>query len=678
MDRTGFRFVTDRTQAIASLLLMALLATTFAVYVPGLSGGFLFDDMVNLDALGRLGGIDSWKTLVDYLLGSHTGAGGRPIALVSFLLDGVDWPTSPEPFKYTNVLFHLLTMVGVIWLTLQLAAALGYDRRRQYAIALIAGAAWGLHPYLVSTVLYIVQRMAILAALFVIFGLGCYVRGRRLLAASHARAAYAWMTVGIVVFTPLAFLSKPNGGLLPVLALVLNATVLRHLATPESEHGRWLAWRSIFLYLPLALIIGYFALHWDDKILDGYAGRDFSLVERLLTQGRILADYAFHLLVPRIQTAGLYYDNYAFSRGLLTPLSTLFALIGILAITMFAILARKRLPVISAAVLFFLIGHAIESSFIPLELYFEHRNYLPSVLLAFALAVGIVRLFDSRAVDNPRALAVVTATLVLCVCASFTYARAQLWGNPQMLALTWETENPGSVRVQQQAAVVYMQRGLPGKASEQLAEAIRYNPANSLLTVQRLIPLCVSDSVSQGDIDHAARAVRQGTFNEYTIDQLDALGRHAKNGTCAGLGIPEVLHIVEAALSHTGVQTRGKMIEQLAYIRGKLLLAQDTPEKAQRAFLAAVAAVRNIEGAMQMAAVMASHHQYDYALDLLREAERDLAHSNAGIRERLQRSAIDYSAEIERLRSEIRADATRPGTAPAARNGSTPATELSR
>ncbi len=42
--------------------LAALLAAAFLAYLPGLSGGFLFDDFVNLDAIGATGPVDDWNT----------------------------------------------------------------------------------------------------------------------------------------------------------------------------------------------------------------------------------------------------------------------------------------------------------------------------------------------------------------------------------------------------------------------------------------------------------------------------------------------------------------------------------------------------------------------------------------------------------------------------------------
>ena len=32
---------------------------------------------------------------------------GRPVSLMSFTLDGQNWPTDPYPFRITNLLLHL-------------------------------------------------------------------------------------------------------------------------------------------------------------------------------------------------------------------------------------------------------------------------------------------------------------------------------------------------------------------------------------------------------------------------------------------------------------------------------------------------------------------------------------------------------------------------------------------
>ncbi len=55
-----------------------------------------------------------------------------------------------------------------------------------------------------------------------------------------------------------------------------------------------------------------------------------------------------------------------------------------------AFLLRRRYPLLLLAVLFFLVGHSMESTLIPLEMVYEHRNYLPGMLVCLALAAVIV------------------------------------------------------------------------------------------------------------------------------------------------------------------------------------------------------------------------------------------------------------------------------------------------
>ena len=87
-------------------------------------------------------------------------------------------------------------------------------------------AAWLLHPLMVSTVLYTVQRMTELSTLFVLAGLVCYLQGRRVQADSPG-AGWALIGFGFFVFYPLAVLSKENALLFPVYCTLIEWVVLR-------------------------------------------------------------------------------------------------------------------------------------------------------------------------------------------------------------------------------------------------------------------------------------------------------------------------------------------------------------------------------------------------------------------------------------------------------------------
>ncbi|MBT8446206.1 MAG: tetratricopeptide repeat protein, partial [Gammaproteobacteria bacterium] len=96
---------------IAPLLWLIMFCAAGAAYLPGLQGGFILDDFANLSALGKYGSIDSAQDLWRYLTNGLGGPGGRPLALLSFLLDDNGWPAAAAAFKRTNLLIHLLNGV---------------------------------------------------------------------------------------------------------------------------------------------------------------------------------------------------------------------------------------------------------------------------------------------------------------------------------------------------------------------------------------------------------------------------------------------------------------------------------------------------------------------------------------------------------------------------------------
>jgi hypothetical protein len=217
------------------LAFIALLALAWVVYLPGLSGGFLFDDWANLPALGAYGPVDDLVTFWRYITSGGADFTGRPIALASFLLDAQDWPTDAYPFKRDSVILHLVNSVLLLLLLRSLGrVAVRRDQHGAEAssklaridIAAVLGAGmWLLHPFFVSTTLYAVQREAMLPATFILLGLIGYTRGRTRLVEGKPRGI-AIATTSIVFCTILAFFCKANGALLPLLAWVLEAFYL--------------------------------------------------------------------------------------------------------------------------------------------------------------------------------------------------------------------------------------------------------------------------------------------------------------------------------------------------------------------------------------------------------------------------------------------------------------------
>ena len=119
-------YLASRELLAAGIAVWLLLGLTWWVYQPGSSGAFLFDDWANLPVLGQRGGVDSADSFVGYLISGIAGPTGRPVALLSFLLDANAWPADAAPFKHTNVLLHLLNGALLAWLLFRLTRLLGH------------------------------------------------------------------------------------------------------------------------------------------------------------------------------------------------------------------------------------------------------------------------------------------------------------------------------------------------------------------------------------------------------------------------------------------------------------------------------------------------------------------------------------------------------------------------
>ena len=494
------------------LALIALLALAFIVYWPGRHGTFLFDDYSNLATLGAYGPIDrAWK-VVAFLTSGFAGPTGRPLALATFLLDARNWPAAPEAFKLTNVALHLFNGALLAGLLAALGRALGVERERAATAAVLAAGLWLLDPFWVSTTLYIVQRMAMLATTFVIAGLWAYAHGRRLLQCGRRRAGYGWMSVALTLGTVLATLSKENGALLPLLAWVLEATVFDRRGDAREALGvGFVRWRRVFIVLPALVLLGYL-LRSLPAVWEGLKqGRDFTPGQRLLTEGRVLWTYLRDIWLPRAHDGGLFHDDFSLSRGMLEPVSTLFAWFGIIVLAAWAVVARRArtdwVAASAAAIAFFLAGHLIESTWLQLELVFEHRNYLPAILMFWPLSLALLRGARDRDRAGRLRWPAWFALALLTLFAAQTARRAATWGAPFQQALQWAHEHPRSPRAQAYLANFWSRTGNQVEAARLLDAALREHPRDLLLLINRSDLACADGVVPRGLRSALLRAV---------------------------------------------------------------------------------------------------------------------------------------------------------------------------
>ncbi len=436
-----------KTTAFATLVLVAIV---IFLYADSLNGPFLFDDHVHITQ-NRWVKITSlaWADLVQAWNSSFSPfPSNRPLAQLTFGVNHALAGLSPWAFKATNLAVHIATSMLVFVLArlaYRAVAGQSADPQRGNLLAITTTAIWLLHPLHVSTVLYTVQRMTQISSLGLLAALCCYFWGRIRIA--EGKPGAMWMLAAVPV-AGLAFLAKENAALLPLLLLASELTLLRGLGAPNRRRFLLAVWATL-IALPLIAGLLYLATYPDYYI--NYNGRPFTLEERLLTQFRALWLYLQWLYVPDISAYGLFHDDVRLSTGLVNPPTTLISIAALVGLVLSALLLRQKAKVFSFAVLFFLAGHAFESSILPLEPVFEHRNYLPSLgpilLLAYLVTVTSHQLKVHR-------LAVLLGTLLVCSYGVATYVRASNWASYQSFALSTAANHPNSPRSNFTAAQV--------------------------------------------------------------------------------------------------------------------------------------------------------------------------------------------------------------------------------
>ncbi len=470
-----------RNLPAALWVLLGAIALTLAVYWPGLRGPLLFDDYWNLTPVFKwqAGTGDALATLLpnrDSLVYS------RPVAMGSFMLSV--WLGGLEdtfPLKFGNLLIHLACGLLVAWV---LMLCLRRDPRLAARAPLLAAglsAVWLLHPLQVSTVLYAVQRMAQLSTMFTLAAVGCFLVGRVALERGAIRKAWAWLFLACPALVLAGLLSKQNAAIAPFLCLVLelayfqNPGILSNLTHPRRARGTLALFFGASVLLPLAAALALLLVQ-PERLLAGYADLEFNLWQRLLSQPRALVDYLGMWLLPRSPQMGLYTDDFTISTGLWSPATTLPALFVLLGLTAGAIVVRRRAPSVFAGWGFFLVAHGIESSFLPLELYYEHRNYLPSLglLLAAAGMVDLLPPAPGKRDAQWRAAYTLTACFLAVITVS-TLGRVLVWQNERSMVNQGLAHHPASLRLRLDAVALSLREGNPQAALDVL-EPLKSDP----------------------------------------------------------------------------------------------------------------------------------------------------------------------------------------------------------
>lgn len=462
-----------RRAAFHFLSVVAVASLSCAIYSNTLSSPFIFDDYENIVQNRAI-------RMTQLELGQLSEAAfqspfsNRPVAYASFALSYYVGGYETPAYHTINLLIHVVNGVVVYAVALLL---LGQSSRSPQGprvaastalqtAALVTALLFSAHPLQTQSVTYIVQRMNSLATMFYLLAFLGFILARQ----ARSRRARVSLFTGCLLAWVFALGSKEIAVTLPAAVLMYEWFFSRDLDL------LWLRRRGAVYACATVLLAGLLAAAYlggnpFGGLLKGYAVRDFTLGERLLTQLRVVVFYISLVLAPFPGRLSFSHSFLA-STSLVQPITTLLSLLVLVASIGSASWLARRHRIVSFGILWFFLHLTVESSVIALEMAFEHRVYLP--LFGPALAVGALLLDAS---GKLRIRAAVSMLAVALVFGGAAYQRNDVWRSSVALWSDAAAKSPTDQRAHSNLGVALQAEGDLAAALDQFAEAVRLDPS---------------------------------------------------------------------------------------------------------------------------------------------------------------------------------------------------------
>ena len=398
--------------------------------------------------------------------------------------------------------------------------------------------------------------------LFNIAALLCYISARQCLI--EARPGFTLRAGLFVVFAVLGLLSKETGALIVLYVLAVEVVLLRPADLNAVTRRKLFALIGLVCVLPLALGVLYFVTHTDTLLAD-YSVREFSLAERLITQPGVLWFYLKLILIPDITLMSVFHDDYPIATfGLFSILQAISIAVAVFA----ACLIRRRFALISLGILWFLVSHAVESTVFPLEMVFEHRNYLALWGVFLPLIYYLTPIHAGGRNDRLR-IACVAAVMVLL---SFqTYTRTNTWSSMQLLSANTVREHPNSARAHSSYSRWLSDTGQYEEALMEVRAAERLDPRYPGYPLSALMLECALDRVSPETIPRIRQTLSNYPVNGHIAGALAWFRDTVVSGDCAAVDKHSFLYVTSGISEFL---PRDKIRERRAAALGYLGMAQ--------------------------------------------------------------------------------------------------------
>jgi Tfp pilus assembly protein PilF len=449
---------------------ISLFIILLAIYSNSFHGEWHFDDFSNIvdNTYIQIKSF-SWTEIKHCIYGLDQTRPSRPLSYLSFALNYKFGGMDVFGFHVVNFIIHYLAAVFLflfIYNTLKLPLIKNQYKNTAYPVALLATFFWAINPVWVTSVTYIVQRMASMAGLFYIASMYFYLKAR-----TSSRFLYSFIFFTISLFSGLASVfTKENAAMLPVSIFLFDLFLIAGI-----NRQNIFKYAKIAILPASAILIAAFIYIDPANIINDYNIFNFTMADRLLTEPRVILFYLSLLFYPIGSRLTFLYDVEV-SRSLLQPWTTIPSILLILFIIGFAFYIARKRPLISFCIIFYFLNHIIESSVFSLELIYEHRNYLPSMLLFVPCAEFVIYAIDyfsyKKIVQFIVALGIV---IILFGEGDITYSRNKIFSDDFIFWFDNVDKSPVLSRPHANFGAFYFNHNEKGKALQEYKKAMVLN-----------------------------------------------------------------------------------------------------------------------------------------------------------------------------------------------------------
>lgn len=377
----------------------------------------------------------------------------RPVACFTFAMNAIIGGKNVSGYHIVNISIHATASMLLLWLLIMIFRTPALDdtpERKKRFIIILSTLFWAVNPIQIQAVTYIVQRMTSLCALFSIISLVFFIKARLSESKRHKATYYSICFFAIILST----LSKENGILSIPLIFCIEFFLFRNGDFRYFQKTEIL--KALLFFIIIAICFFFFTAGIS-SFNEGYAKRPFTMYERILTQPGVLLYYLSLIFYPMPHRFSLEHEI-LISSGFFSPPQT-FIYIVITITLLLACIFSKRIPLLARlGVTFYYIAHSIESGIIPLEMIFEHRNYLPSIFLFPPAIAGLYRIYDYYGSHKKKgfmaAIVFFFITALIFMTSIATYTRNFDWQSGERIWLDAMTKAPGNSRPKQSMGFV--------------------------------------------------------------------------------------------------------------------------------------------------------------------------------------------------------------------------------